>query len=138
MGRKSRQAAPGTTNGKPSKYRNVKVTIDGLTFDSKREAKRFTELKALERAGEIDGLRVQPSFPIFVHRLGHQVYIGTEQERIRCGEYIADFRYWRVRAGGINEPAGEVVEDVKGVRTDVYRLKKKLVEGIYGITIREI
>lgn len=72
----------------------------------------------LERAGEIHGLILQPEFPIIVN--GKKI----------C-KYIADFRY-------VNRDIETVVEDAKGVKTDVYRLKKKLVEALYGITVQEV
>lgn len=104
--------------GRPSKYRNRKTEVDGILFDSKREAARYAELKMLERAGEIRGLELQPVFPVAVN--GQKI----------C-KYIADFRYTD-RAGR------EVVEDAKGVKTDVYRLKKKLVRALFGIEIEEV
>lgn len=106
-------------SGARSKYNAVKVTIDGVTFDSKAEARRYVELKLLEKAGQIIGLVLQPAFTIFV--------AGVE-----ICEYRADFSY---------RPIGwtrGVVEDVKGMKTAVYRLKKKMVEAQYGITITEI
>ena len=118
-----------------SKYGAVKTTVDGVTFASKREAARYQELKMLEKAGQIEHLQLQPSFPLYVYRdKGAGIYIGAQAERVFVGSYIADFRYWdRTTA-----PPGEVVEDVKGVRTDIYKLKKKIVEACHGITIREV
>lgn len=108
---------------KRSKYGAVKVTVDGITFDSKKEARRYHELKLLQKAGEIHALEIQVPYLIPVTNLS----TGSVTQ---VGRYDADFRYWQ---------GGEVVvEDVKGVRTPVYRLKKKLVEAIYGIQIREI
>lgn len=103
------------------KYNAKRVTVDGVTFHSKREAARFQELKLLEKAGEIANLRVQPEFPL-------------EVNGVRLGVYRADFEYSLVP----NFLGGRVIEDVKGVRTAVYRLKKKLVEAQYGIMIQEI
>lgn len=117
---------------RPSKYGAIRTTIDGVTFASKAEAKRYRELKILERAGEIFDLELQPKFPIYASVHG----------RIRhCGDkpictYVADFRY---REGAETVIGGRlVVEDVKGMKTPVYRLKKKLVEAQYGIQIQEI
>lgn len=104
---------------KRSKYNAVKVTIDGFTFDSKKEARRYSELKLLERAGEIANLELQPLFPCIVN--GKKV----------CA-YIADFAY-------LNNDGVRIVEDVKGFKTSIYRLKKKLVEALHhNVKITEI
>ncbi len=106
-------------SGRRSKYGAVKVTIDGVTFASKAEGRRYVELKALWDAGKIRGqLEIQPSYPLTV-------------AGVTVGKYIADFRYYR-------DDGELMVEDVKGMKTPVYRLKKKLVEAIYGISIREV
>lgn len=105
---------------KGNKYRNVKTVVDGITFDSKKEAARYQELKLMERAKEIYNLELQPKFPICIE--GKKVF-----------EYRADFRYWVDGVGG-----RYIVEDVKGVKTDVYKLKKKCVEAAYGIEITEV
>src|SRR5262245_35080016 len=94
-----------------SKYRAVKTTVDGITFDSKREAERYTMLKALERVGEISDLELQPRFPLHVRAVDAPV-------SLIIGEYIADFRYRR--AGNVS-----IVEDAKGFKTPLYRWKKK-------------
>ena len=100
------------------KYKAVKTEVDGITFDSKREAARYMELVLLERAGEISHLELQPSFVCMVN--GHKI----------C-TYKADFRYFSA--------SKSIVEDVKGVKTPVYRLKKKLVEALYpGVKIQEV
>jgi hypothetical protein len=97
--------------------------IDGVRFASKAEAKRYGELKLLEKAQQIRELEIQPVFPI-------EVVNPLNGEVIQVGVYKADFRY--------RESSRVVVEDVKGMRTPIYRLKKKLVEGLYGIQIREL
>lgn len=102
---------------KPSKYRNVKTTVDGITFDSAKEARRWNELRMLEKAGTITGLRRQVRFDL------------EANGRLIC-VYVCDFLYHH---GG-----KEVVEDVKGVRTDVYRLKKKMMLACYGIDVQEV
>lgn len=103
---------------KPSKYRAKRTVVDGISFDSKREAQRYQELRLMERAGEIRGLRRQVPFPIEINGL----LITT---------YMADFVY-RV-------PGAEVdtIEDAKGVRTKEYRLKKRMVRAVYGRDIKE-
>jgi len=108
-----------------NKYSAVPTVVDNVRFASKAEATRYRELLLLERAGFIRGLELQPAFPLYVapHRGADVHHVCT---------YIADFRY---REG----PRGVLrVEDVKGVRTPVYRLKKKMVEAQYGIAITEI
>ena len=101
-----------------SKYGNKKTVVDGITFDSKKEAARYQELKLMEKAGVIIDLQLQPPFPIAIN--GEKI----------C-TYKADFAY-KVKAGG------EVVEDVKGVRTPIYNLKKKLVKACHGVEITEV
>lgn len=102
-----------------SKYNASRVVIDGHRFDSKREARRYEELKALEAAGKIAQLELQPRFEL-------QAGFRYHGEAIRKIEYVADFRYLDYERGGL------VVEDVKGMRTDVYRLKRKLFLAKYG------
>lgn len=105
-----------------SKYRNIKTEIDGHVFDSKREAERYMALKAMLEVGEISNLVLQPKLPIVIN--GETI----------C-TYIADFKYDR----DWQSPAGHTIyEDVKGVKTAVYRLKKKLVRSVYGIEIVEV
>lgn len=106
---------------KPSKYRNIKVEVDGLSFDSKAEAKRYGELRLLERAGEIAALELQPTFKLQVN--GQKI----------CN-YRGDFAYVVVNGA-------RVVEDVKSPATrtnPVYRLKKKLLLACEGVEIVEV
>lgn len=102
-----------------SKYKAKKVVIDGITFDSKKEAGRYQELKLLERAGAIKGLVLQPRFLL----QDKFKYKGKTERKI---EYIADFKYMDTKTGKV------VVEDVKGYKTDVYKLKRKLFLKKYG------
>ena len=104
-----------------SKYHARKVTVDGMTFDSKKEYQRWLELKTLERAKVIKNLRRQVPFELLPRVPGRFP---------RPVKYIADFTY--------RENGEEVVEDVKGYRTDVYKLKKRLMWVVHGIDIREI
>jgi hypothetical protein len=115
------------------KYGAVPTVVDGIRFASKAEARRFGELKLLEKAGEVSDIEVQPVFPI-------EVICPWNGEVIQVGVYRADFRYWSLPANGraMYPTARQIVEDVKGMKTPVYRLKKKLVEALYGISIREI
>lgn len=103
-----------------SKYGAVKTTAGGIRFDSKREAARYLELLAREQAGEITNLDVQVKFPIDVN------------DQHVC-DYIADFVYFE----GGGSPENRVIEDCKGFRTPVYRLKRKLMSACFGIEIRE-
>lgn len=110
-----------------TKYRAIRTMVDGIYFDSKREANRYSELKMMEKAGIIASLKLQPEFKCMVN--GKKV----------C-TYKADFEYLMVDDIG---PQGQIgyyiVEDVKGFKTPVYRLKKKLVEACYpGTVIKEI
>ena len=107
---------------KTSKYNAKKVTLDGHRFDSRREARRYEELKALEAAGKIAQLELQPRFEL-------QAGFRYRGEAVRKIEYVADFKYLDYERGGI------VVEDVKGMRTDVYRLKRKLFLAKYGDSV---
>lgn len=110
-----------------SKYGAIRTTVDGVTFASKAEAARYVELRILERAGQIRELELQPRYGLNCYVRG-----GWVRETHRIGEYVADFRY---RAGSLGIL---VVEDVKGVKTALYRWKKRHVEAEYGITIVEI
>lgn len=108
-------------NGR-SKYHAKKTCVDGIVFDSKREADRYLVLKSMEEDGTIEDLRRQVRYelvPAFDVDGGHY----------RPVSYVADFVY--------REDGHEVVEDVKGMRTDVYRLKAKLFAYRYGVSIRE-
>lgn len=97
-------------------------TIDGIVFHSRREAKRWAELKLLEKAGLIRDLARQMPFPILAQR--------PDGTRVAVGTYVCDFVYM--------QDGQRVIEDAKGVATESYRLKKKLVEAQYGIRITEV
>lgn len=100
-----------------NKFNAVRTVIDGVTFASKREAARYCELKLMEKAGEISRLVLQPEFPIIIR--------GK-----KCFVYKADFGYFTGKA--------RVIEDTKGFKTQVYRLKKKIVEATYDFEIQEV
>ena len=100
------------------KYFAKRTEVDGIWFGSKREAMRYSDLKIQQLAGHIKNLTLQPVFPIIVN--GQKV----------C-EYRGDFSYTYMKT---NRP---VVEDCKGFRTPVYKLKKKLFEAIYEMEILE-
>lgn len=107
-----------------NKYRNRKVMLDGMVFDSQKEARRWTRLKIFERAGGITGLRRQVAFDLIPSQKG---VIRTE----RPVKYVADFVYFD-RSGCM------IVEDVKGVKTRDYVIKRKLMKYVNGIEIMEV
>lgn len=124
-----------TERGKQiSKYHNQQTLrfVDGKTvqFDSKKEAERFDELWLLKRAGKITDLKLQVKYRLIPEQRDMQ---GKVVER-PC-DYVADFVYYEVRDG---QPPLHVVEDAKGVRTDAYVIKRKLMFQRYGIRIREV
>lgn len=98
-------------------HKNVWETVDGIKFQSKKEARRYQQLKHLLDLGQISELRLQVRFPVHIN------------DRLMF-TYVTDFVY-------IDSVAGEIVEDVKGVKTDIYLLKKKIVEAVYDIKIIE-
>jgi hypothetical protein len=103
-----------------SKYGNRRITVDGNSFASKREAARYGELRLLQGIGEIENLTLQPRFPLKVNG------------KLVC-TYVADFLY-----GKTGDATSLVVEDVKGYRTEVYKIKAKLFEALHGFPIREV
>lgn len=113
---------------KVRKYGNRKVEVEGIVFDSVREADRYTELKALERARIITDLELQPKYWLACG--GEPVKIRSKKspDGRRC-TYRADFRY-------VHRETGDVyVEDVKGVDTEASRLRRAVVEAEYGVRI---
>lgn len=108
------------------KYHNRITMIDGIAFDSAKEARRYAQLKLFERAGEIRGLELQKEYEL-------QPSFKKNGKTYRKISYKADFSYFDVRTGKY------IVEDVKGFRTPVYKLKKKLFEYVYpDKEIREV
>ena len=108
----------------PHKYNAVRTWRHGHWFSSKAEARRYTELLLLESAGEIRDIELQPTYRLMAPT--------PDGALVSTAKYIADFRY-------VDIPSGEtVVEDVKGVRTQIYKLKKRWVEAQYGLKIVEI
>lgn len=101
-----------------NKYGNKRTKVDGMVFQSAAEARRYSELKLMERAGAIRDLRLQTSWPL---KIG---------ETLIC-RYRCDFEYW-------SSDGRQIVEDVKGVLTPAYRIKKKLMAAIHGVEIQEI
>lgn len=102
---------------KANKYSAIKTEVDGIVFDSKRESTRYQDLRIMQQHGLISDLELQPVYDVVVNGR----YIG---------KYRADFRYK-------DETGNEITEDTKGVRTQLYLWKKRLVEAIYNIKIIE-
>lgn len=119
-----------------NKYHSKKAMVDGVVFDSKKEAERYQELKLLERAGKITDLQRQVKF-ILIPAIREPDTIGArggvKKGRIieRECSYMADFCY--VTSDGL-----KVVEDTKGFRTKDYIIKRKLMLWVHGIKIKEI
>ena len=111
------------------KYGNKKTIIRGLEFASKREAARYVELLAMQRAGEIYGLDCQSSFELIPAQVAPS---GRKERRVT---YVADFAYYRASDGQ------RVVEDVKSpvtVKLPAYIIKRKLMLRVHGIEVVEI
>jgi len=104
---------------KANKHNAVRVQIDGIYFDSKAEGKRYTELRLIEAAGLITKLQTHPAFPI-------------EINDIKICMVELDFRYFDHKRGEY------VFEDVKGQDNPLSKLKRKLVEVLYGIKVEVI
>ncbi len=102
-----------------NKYKNKPTVIDGIRFMSQKEGVRYVQLKQLLKARLITNLELQPPFNCVING-------------VKICKYLADFRYIDVKT---NE---EIVEDVKGFKTSIYRLKKKLVKALFNIDIIEI
>ena len=114
-----------------SKYHNEKIAIDGMIFDSQKEGRRYCEQRLLEKAGEISKLRRQERFCLIPSIEGRN---GKVKQR--AAYYVADFSYYEK----VKDGWSFVVEDVKSpaTRTDLYKLKKKLMYWRHGIEIREV
>jgi hypothetical protein len=106
------------------KYNAIRTWCGGYWFASKREARRYTELLLLEAAGEVRDIELQPAYPLTAPT--------PDGSLVSIAKYVGDFRY-------VDTVSGEtVLEDVKGVRTQVYKLKKRWVEAQYGIAVKEV
>lgn len=113
-----RKALDALISPRPGRYGIKRVEVEGIIFDSGDEGKRYRILKSEEAMGVIRDLRMQVSYPY-------------QENGRHCFTYKSDFNYVMTATGV------EIVEDVKGVKTDVYKLKKKLIEARYGIEITE-
>jgi hypothetical protein len=111
-----------------NKYNARKVKIDGYLFDSRREAERYSELRIMEKAGEIKDLIVHPKIEL-------QPGFNYKDKRIKAINYIADFQYY-------DEHDNIIIEDVKGVETQAFRIKWKMLQykfrGLSAIEFRKV
>lgn len=122
-----------------NKYRNIKTPVkteseNTIVFDSKKEAERFSQLCLLEKAGAIRNLRLQVEYTL------QERYITPDGDLVRAIKYRADFTYERqTKPDAYGHTVWLLeVEDVKGKRTDEYKIKKKLMQEKFGITIKEV
>lgn len=117
---------------------------DVHVFDSKREAERYDELALMFQSGKIRNLKLQPQFTL------QESYIAANGERIRAIRYVADFSYEMLETNAYQKDGGcsyeyidefrRVVEDVKSkaTRTAQYKMKRKMLQEVYGITVSEV
>lgn len=118
---------------KPSKYGNKKTTVDGIEFDSKKEAKRWGELQVLLRAGRITEIERQVMF-----ELAPSVKFSTSPRATPALRYVADFVYFEHYCNtGETKLWRSVVEDAKGFRTADYKIKRHLMLAVHKIEVRE-
>lgn len=133
---------------KPNKYRNVETEVDGIRFQSKKEARRFVYLKLAQELGVIEELRLQVDFTL------QEGFKKIDGQRVQAIRYVADFTY-KVRSAGYDHalqldmddieywrglyPGALVIEDTKtrGTRTKEYQIKRKLMAD-KGYEIREV
>lgn len=108
-----------------SKYRNKKTEVNGIKFDSKKEAERYSFLLHWLNVGLITNLKLQPEFTL------QEAFKTPEGENVKAIRYRADFSY-------ITKEGKPIVEDVKGVKTDVYKMKYKMMLDRFGITVKEV
>lgn len=127
-----------------NKHGNIKVVCDGIKFDSQAEARRYCELKLMQRAGIIKDLELQKLFELIPGYYETYARYGKNGKRLKDGKkciekpcvYYADFAYYD------NEKQKYVVEDVKGYKGDtayqLFVIKRKLMLQKYGIRVEEI
>ena len=122
-----------------TKYYNKKTCIDGIEFDSLKEARRYQELKLMERAGMIKDLKMQVRFELIPAQYEETERVGKNGQKLKPKRriieypivYIADFTY-------TDENGDYVCEDTKGFKTKDYILKRKLMLWVHGIRVREV
>jgi hypothetical protein len=105
--------------GKPNKFFAKKTIFMGIKFDSKWEAERYGQLKAMEKAGVVTQFERQVKYELSINDM-------------KICDYVADFRYLLEEENGLSRL---VVEDAKGVQTPEFKLKKKMMKAIHGIDI---
>ena len=121
-----------------SKYRNKKTVVDGIVFDSRKEALRYGELSMLQRAGVISDLEIQKEYELIPAQYETFPRYGKNGNRLKDGKrciekpvkYKADFVY--------KENGSVIVEDAKGVKTKDYIIKRKLMLYVHNVRIREV
>ena len=121
-----------------NKYQAIKTKVNGIDFDSRKEARRYQELLYLQKAGAIRNLQRQFKYVLIPTQYDTYARLGKKGQRLKDGKrllerecaYIADFVY--------DENGKTVVEDTKGVKTKDYIIKRKLMLKEYGIKIREV
>ena len=118
------------------KYGSRKATVDGITFDSRKEARRYCELKLLQRAGAIKELELQKTFELIPAQrepdtIGARGGVKKGKVIEKSVSYVADFVY-------TDALGNTIVEDTKGFRTKDYIIKRKLMLYVYGIKIKEV
>ena len=121
--KRPRERSEAPPEPKRSKYRNVKTEVDGRVFDSKGEAQRYCELRMMEKAGLIEDLRCQVEYRLDI--------ANPAAGDGKVAAYRADFVYRNTDTGDT------VTEDWKGVRTDVYKMKRALMRALHGVEIYE-
>ena len=121
-----------------NKYRNQKCAVNGIVFDSRKEARRYQELLLMERAGVIFDLQRQVKFILIPAQYETFERYGKKGQELKPGKkliehecsYVADFVY--------KEDGKLVVEDTKGIKTKDYIIKRKLLLHKFNIRIREV
>lgn len=121
-----------------NKYKAIKTTINGIEFDSRKEARRYQDLLLLQRAGVIKKLERQVKFVLIPTQYETTVRYGKKGQRLKDKQkllekecsYVADFVY--------EENGKKIVEDTKGIKTKDYIIKRKLMLHVHGIRIREV
>lgn len=121
-----------------NKYKSIKTTVNGIEFDSRKEARRYQELLLLQRAGVIRNLQMQVKYVLIPAQYEEYERYGKKGQRLLDGKrllekecsYIADFVY--------EENEKTIVEDTKGVKTKDYIIKRKLMLYVHGIRVKEV
>ena len=122
---------------KATKYKSMKCYLNGIEFDSRREARRYQELVLLQKGGVIQNLRLQVKFVLIPAQYETYERYGAKGQRLKDGQrlvekecsYIADFVY--------EQDGKTIVEDTKGFKTKDYIIKRKLMLAVHGIKVKE-